>query len=82
MSYFVYIVECADKSFYTGITTDVMRRVREHNGEKNKGAKSTRMRRPVHIVYTEEFPSRSLASKREYAIKKLTRSEKEVLIQN
>ena len=80
MSYFVYIVECADKSFYTGITTDVARRLKEHNGEEKGGAKATRMKRPVHVVYTETFPSRSLASGREYVIKQLTHKEKMTLI--
>jgi len=79
MSYFIYIVECSDNTLYTGITTDVHRRIREHNGS-NKGAKYTKLRRPVKLVYQEESTDRSSASKREYAIKKLTREEKLELI--
>jgi len=66
--YFVYIVECVDGTLYTGITTDVQRRVEEHNNSE-KGAKYTRTRRPVRVVYEASFPSRSIASKREYQIK-------------
>lgn len=79
MSYFVYILECSDQTLYTGITTDLKKRLDEHNGS-DKGAKYTRVRRPVKIVYTEEAENRSLASKREYAIKKLTRMKKLELI--
>jgi len=67
--YFVYMVQCADDTLYTGIATDINRRVDEHNSS-DKGAKYTRVRRPVELVYTEEYPNRSLASKREYEIKK------------
>ncbi len=80
-TYYVYILECADTSLYTGITTDVVRRLSEHNGEAKGGAKYTRVKRPVRLVYTEEFPSRSLALKREHAIKSLTHTEKKNLIQ-
>lgn len=79
MSYFIYIVECSDKTLYTGITTDVQRRVQEHNSS-DKGAKYTKLRRPVKLVYQEESQDRSSASKREYAIKKLTRQAKLELI--
>lgn len=79
MSYFVYILECSDNTLYTGIATDVSRRVDEHNNS-DKGAKYTRIRRPVKLVYTEELDDRSSASKREYAIKKLPREEKLKLI--
>jgi len=67
--YFVYIVKCADNTFYTGISTELERRIEEHNGS-DKGAKYTRVRRPVSLVYSEEYPDRSSASKREYEIKK------------
>ena len=60
---------------YTGITVDVARRVREHNNSK-LGAKYTRVRRPVQLVYTEEFADRSAASKAEYEMKHLTREQK------
>ena len=79
MSYFVYILECADKTLYTGITKDVQKRLNKHN-ESDKGAKYTRVRRPVKLVYTEDSADRSTASKREYAIKKLTRAKKLELI--
>jgi len=79
MSYFVYIVECSDKTLYTGIATDIKRRVDEHN-LSDKGAKYTKVRRPVSLVYSEEFEDRSSASKREYAIKKLSRKKKLELI--
>ena len=81
MSWFVYILKCNDRTLYTGVTTDVARRVREHNGEigVGKGAKYTKIRRPVTLVYSEPHPDRSSASIREAAIKKLTRTEKEAL---
>jgi len=79
MSYFVYILECSDKSLYTGITTNIEKRVSEHNNS-NKGAKYTKARRPVKLVYSEPSKDRSSASKREYAIKKLTRVKKLQLI--
>lgn len=79
MSYYVYILKCSDTTLYTGITTDITRRVQEHNSSE-KGAKYTKLRRPVELVYSEEAEDRSSASKREYAIKKLTRSEKLELI--
>ncbi len=80
MSYFVYILECMDGSLYTGITKDVAKRLEEHNCS-NKGAKYTRARRPVKLVYEETSLNRSSASKREYQIKKLTRLKKLQLIQ-
>ncbi len=74
--YYVYIVECADKTLYTGVTTELERRVEEHNSSK-KGAKYTRIRRPVKLVYSEIYPDRSSASKREYVIKKkMSRTQK------
>jgi putative endonuclease len=72
--YFVYILECKDKSLYTGITTDVARRFAEH--KKGTGSKSVRAKQAVKIVYTERKLNRSTASKREAAIKKLSRKEK------
>ena len=79
MSYFIYILKCCDDTLYTGITTDIERRVDEHNNSV-KGAKYTKLRRPVELVYSEESQNRSTASKREYVIKKLTRKEKLELI--
>jgi putative endonuclease len=77
-SQFVYVLECADGSFYTGYTTDVERRVAEHNA--GEGAKYTRGRTPVELVHTEGFESRSAAMKREHEIKTLSRGEKERLV--
>ena len=79
MPYFVYILKCKDNTLYTGIATDVKRRLHEHN-ETDKGAKYTRVRRPVELVYKEELEDRSSACKREYAIKQLKREEKLRLI--
>lgn len=79
MSYFVYILECSDDSLYTGIAKDVDKRLEEHNSS-DKGAKYTKARRPVKLVYKESSQDRSSASKREYAIKKLSRSKKLQLI--
>ena len=79
MSYFVYMLKCSDETLYTGITTDIKRRVDEHNNSL-KGAKYTKLRRPVSLVYTENSENRSSASKREYEIKKLSREEKLKLI--
>ena len=79
MAYIVYIVECSDKTLYTGITTDMKRRLLEHNSS-DKGAKYTRARRPVRLVYEEVSPDRSSAAKREYQIKKLSKQEKLALI--
>lgn len=78
--YYVYIVKCADETLYTGIATELDRRIEEHNGS-DKGSKYTRVRRPVILVYSEEYPDRSAASKREYEIKKkMNRVEKLKLI--
>jgi len=77
--YFIYILECADKTLYTGWTTDIEKRVLTHNTLKT-GAKYTSMRRPVTLVYSEEFESRSLAMKRECEVKAMSRKEKLGLI--
>ena len=76
--YFVYMLRCADGSFYTGFTTDPVRRTAVHNS--GKGAKCTRARLPVTLVYTESFPDKSAALKREAALKKLTHGQKQSLI--
>jgi len=75
--WFVYIVRCADDSLYTGITKDVDRRIQEHNEGDKLAAKYTRARRPVVLAYQETCESRSVATKREIEIKKLSREEKE-----
>lgn len=78
--YYLYILECVDRSLYTGITVDLARRVEEHNGSGrgrlDKGAKYTRGRRPVKVVFSRKFRSRSRASIEEARIKKLSREEK------
>ena len=76
----VYILRCADGSLYTGIATDVSRRLREHNGEIAGGARYTRSRRPVQVVYAEPAEDRSAAARREAHIKSLTRRQKDRLI--
>ena len=76
--HFVYILKCADGTFYTGWTTDVEKRVETHNS--GNGAKYTRARRPVELVYVEEYDDKIEAQRRERAIKKLTRAKKEELI--
>ena len=75
---FTYIVKCSDGSFYTGWTTDIEKRLEAHNS--GKGAKYTKSRRPVTLVYYEEFPTKEEAMKREYAIKQMKREEKKALI--
>ena len=79
--WFIYILECSDKTLYTGITTDLYRRIDEHN-KSEKGAKYTKARRPVRMVYFEPSENRSTASKREKEIKNLTRKAKMVLIRH
>lgn len=76
--YYVYILECADKTLYTGYTDDLEKRIKVHN--RGKGAKYTRARLPVTIVYFEEVETKSIALSREYSIKKMTRRQKETLI--
>ncbi len=73
--WFVYILTCADGTYYTGITTDPVRRLKEHNGPKST-TKYTRVRQPVVMAYRESCGSRSEAAQREYSIKALTRAEK------
>ncbi len=77
--WYVYMLECADGTLYTGVATDVERRVVEHNTSV-KGAKYTRAKRPVRLVYSEEWKSRSEATLREYELKQLSREEKQKLI--
>ncbi len=78
MTWSVYIIQASDKSYYTGISTDVQRRFTEH--KKGKGAKYFNGRDPIKIVYKEDGHTRSSANKREAEIKKLNRSKKEQLI--
>ena len=75
---YTYILKCKYDSLYTGWTNDLKKRITSHNA--GKGAKYTKARRPVELVYYEEFQTREEAMKREYAIKQLSRKEKEALI--
>lgn len=77
--YYLYILRCADKTLYTGITTDLKRRISEHNSAK-LGAKYTLARRPVKLVFSQKFKNRSSASKEEARIKKLKKPQKLALI--
>ena len=80
MSWFLYVAQCSDGSLYTGVTTDVERRIREHNGSK-RGAKYTRNRRPVKLVYSRVCKDRSEAQREEYKFKSLSRKEKLKIIE-
>lgn len=77
---YTYMVKCSDGTLYTGWTTDLEHRVKAHND--GEGAKYTRSRRPVELVYYEEYATKAEAMKREYSIKQLTRKQKEKLIEN
>jgi putative endonuclease len=76
----VYLLRCNDNSLYAGITTDIQRRLQQHNNSK-QGAKYTRARRPVVLAYIENAGDRSAASKREYQLRTLTKIKKEQLVQ-
>jgi predicted GIY-YIG superfamily endonuclease len=75
VDWFFYVVRCADSSLYAGVSTDVQRRVREHNSGA-RGAKYTRSRRPVSLAHYERFNDKGDALRREYSFKQLTRAEK------
>lgn len=79
-NWYAYFVRCADGSLYGGITTDLQRRIYEHNHSNTLGAKYTRVRRPVTLAYAENCSDRSAASKREYLLKKLPKKAKEQLV--
>jgi len=80
MTCYCYILECADGTYYTGWTTDPERRVKQHN--KGVGARYTKTRRPVKLIYLEEQPDKITALKRELAIKKLKRTQKSKLVES
>ncbi|MBN1379859.1 MAG: GIY-YIG nuclease family protein [Gammaproteobacteria bacterium] len=82
MNWTVYILRCADDSLYTGIATDVERRLQEHNQGDRQGSKYTRARLPVALVYSESVIDRAAATRRELEIKSLSRQEKLNLINN
>ncbi len=81
MSYFIYILKCADDTLYVGYTTDLERRLDQHNNSK-RGARYTKARRPVCLVYSEKFKTLSEALKREIEIKKWQKGKKLALIQS
>ena len=78
MTHYTYMVRCRDGSLYTGYTTDIEKRIEAHN--EGKGAKYTRSRRPVELVYYEEYPTKEEAMSREWHIKRMTRKKKEELV--
>lgn len=78
--YLVYILECADGTYYTGLTTDLERRLQEHQQGTPKGARYTRTRRPVKVVWQQRQPDRASASRLEYQIKRLSRQQKMALV--
>ncbi|MFC1837718.1 GIY-YIG nuclease family protein [Thermodesulfobacteriota bacterium] len=75
----VYMIRCSDGTLYTGITKDIEKRIEAHNSGKN-GARYTRSRRPVTLVYAEQVESKSTAARLEHQIKRLSRSKKEKMI--
>lgn len=77
--WYVYILRCADDTLYTGVTTDLARRLREHNSPRG-GARYTRARQPVRLVHAENAACRGTACRREYLLKRLSRGDKETLI--
>lgn len=78
--YYFYILRCSDNTLYSGITNDLKKRITDHNSSAGKGAKYTRSRRPVCLVYTEKYSSKSDALKREIEVKKWAKMKKELLI--
>lgn len=78
--WWVYLLRCADATLYAGVTTDVERRMRQHNGEASGGARYTASRRPVELVWRQACPSRSVAQTMEAKVKQLSRSQKQDLI--
>jgi len=81
-NWYVYFLRCSDNSLYAGITTDLERRLFEHNNSNKLGAKYTRVRRPVELVYSEQQLNRKCASQREYQLKRLKKSDKETLVKD
>ncbi len=78
--FYFYILRCADNSLYCGMTTDLVRRLKEHNSTGAKGAKYTRAKKPVVLVHSEKFPDIKTALQRESEVKKWTKSRKEQLV--
>ena len=80
MSYYFYILRCSDNSLYCGQTNNLQRRINEHNFDKNKSAKYLNAKKPVKLVYFEEYSTLQLVMKREWQVKKWTKAKKEALI--
>lgn len=78
--WYVYMIRCCDKSLYTGITTDISRRLAEHNAQGKKAAKYLRGKQPLELVFQLSVANKSIALQTEYKIKQLTKSDKETLI--
>jgi len=78
--FYFYIVRCSDNSLYCGQTNNLQKRIKEHNSNKTRSAKYTKIRRPIKLIYFEEYPTIQLAMKREWQIKKWTKTKKEALI--
>ena len=79
MKWFLYVLQCSDGTYYTGVTTNVDRRLTEHNTSK-RGSKYTKSRRPVKLIYSLEYENRSSAQKAEHKFKNLTRKQKQKII--
>lgn len=80
MTYYFYMLRCSDNSLYSGITTDLNRRVEEHNSGTSRSAKYTRAKMPVTLVYSEKYETKQAAMKREFQVKQLSKVKKEELI--
>jgi putative endonuclease len=78
--FFIYILECSDNTYYTGISNNLTKRLRQHNGEIVGGAFYTRNKRPVKLIYSEEYETHLEAARREVKIKQLTRIQKDKLV--
>lgn len=78
--YYFYILRCSDKSLYCGQINNLKRRIAEHNFDRNKSAKYLRAKKPVKLIYSEEYPTLQSAMKREWQIKRWTKAEKEALV--
>ena len=79
--YYLYLLRCADNSLYCGQTNDLEKRVGQHSSGKSKSAKYTRNRLPIKLVYIEEYPNLTAALRREMEIKKMTKMQKEALVE-
>ncbi len=80
-TWYVYLLQCSDDSLYCGVTTDLPRRLRQHNGELPGGARYTRARRPVGLLASAPFPDQAAACRAEYAIKQVPRAHKPEALQ-